>query len=268
MLQLSDLHFGADFDNAHPSAMLCEHLMTLIRDLEAQPVLLISGDITFQAKARGYQEAKQFFDRLKEGTGLDGKRFVFCPGNHDLDRASGFHAYDAFVYDVRRDDECGFASRSCGTLTVDGLTFVLVNSAHHHDHRYGLVDVAALRALALPADRRQVIAVSHHHVIPTEHHDCSTIRNAYAFLTALDSSGIRVLLHGHQHLSRGLPVGDTPVSIFGVNSFNYHMKGGQNALNQLTWRGDQMTFQRRIFVHDGIRDAGPRFEALEEHSIP
>lgn len=262
IIQLSDLHFGAGSQNPHPSRELVDHVSVLAAALE-NPVVLASGDITYKARKQGYDEAALFFDRLRQATQLDRDRFLFCPGNHDCHAETHFASFDAFTYRMRRDEACTFSKHPVRIVTLDGLTVLLLNSAHHLDHSFGLVDEAALRAVQLPTPENTV-AVSHHHVVPTHRNDASTTRNAYDLLTMLDDKRVPLLLHGHQHLTRGLPVGSTPVHVFGVNSFNFAYLGGQNAVGVVEWKDGHLRFQRRIYVTDGLGAASGRYHAIDE----
>lgn len=262
IIQLSDLHFGAGSQNPHPSAELVDQVSGLSAALE-NPVVLASGDITYKATEQGYDEAALFFDRLRKASRLDRDRFLFCPGNHDCHAKTHFASFDAFTYRMRRDDACTFSKDTIRIVTIDGLTVLLLNSAHHLDHSFGLVDEAALRAAQLPSPEN-TLAVSHHHVVPTHRVDTSTTRNAYQLLTVLDDKRVPLLLHGHQHLTRGLPVGSTPVHVFGVNSFNFASPGGHNAVGVVEWKNDNLRFQRRIYVTDGLGAASGRYHEIEE----
>lgn len=265
IIQLSDLHFGAGAQNPHPSAELADQVSGLAATLH-NPVVLASGDITYKASAQGYSDAVQFFDRVRQATGLDRDRFLFCPGNHDCHATTHFRSFDAFSYRMRRDDACTFSSHNLRTVTVGGLTVLLLNSAHHLDHRFGLVDEAALRAVQLQSPEN-TLAVSHHHLVPTHRDDVSTTRNAYGLLTVLDEKRVPLLLHGHQHLARGLPVGSTPVHVFGVNSFNFAYRGGQNAVGIADWKAGHLRFERRIYVSDGPGAASGRYQMIDQVSI-
>ncbi len=265
VVQLSDLHFGAGRQNVHPAHQLLEHVVAIVKE-QRNPVILASGDITYQALDAGYAEATLFFERLLDRTGLDRSRFLFCPGNHDCHITERFKGFDAFSYGIRRDGECTYSGTTCRLIAIDELSFLLVNSSHHLDHRYGLADVDALRELN-PADPANCVAVIHHHLIPTDRMDSSTTRNAHELLLSLDATGVPVLLHGHQHVAKGLAVGHTPVKVFGVNSFNFQVAGGQNAIGLLNWRDDGVSFSRRVLFDSGLTRSGPHFKDVEQVTI-
>ncbi|WP_375286134.1 metallophosphoesterase family protein [Sphingomonas sp.] len=265
MVQLSDLHFGAGKQNVHPAHQLLEHVVAVVKE-QQNSVVLASGDITYQALDAGYREATHFFEQLLDRTGLDRSRFLFCPGNHDCHATGHFKAFDTFTYGIRRDNECTFSGTTCRLLAIDGLNFLLMNSSHHLDHRYGLADVDALGKLA-PADPANCVAVIHHHLIPTDKMDPSTTRNAHEVLLTLDDKGVPILLHGHQHVAKGVAVGRTPVNVLGVNSFNFHVPGGQNAIGLLNWRDDGVSFSRRVLFDSGLTKSSAHYKEVDRVTI-
>ncbi|NQX61056.1 metallophosphoesterase [Paenibacillus qinlingensis] len=94
ILHLSDLHFGMELStsNSHAIALRKTALGKLISTLEeieetAKPdVVVISGDITWQGKQNGFDEAEVWIKSLLEQLNLTTKELVLCPGNHDLER--------------------------------------------------------------------------------------------------------------------------------------------------------------------------------------
>ena len=49
-------------------------------------LVLVTGDIAWHGVKREFDEAYEWFSRLKDALDLPGDCFVFCPGNHDLNR--------------------------------------------------------------------------------------------------------------------------------------------------------------------------------------
>ena len=96
ILHISDIHFGRDrcgipeaFENRN--VILSNLVLTLSElDNNLKPdVVFITGDIAWRGKASEFQEAYEWFQNLQSALGLDSDRFVFCPGNHDLNRNVG-----------------------------------------------------------------------------------------------------------------------------------------------------------------------------------
>lgn len=93
ILHLSDIHFGRDkhgiaepFNN---KSQILDQLITFISTLDdsAKPdLVLTTGDIAWHGLKSEFDEAFSWFQKLKTALALSDDRFVFCPGNHDLNR--------------------------------------------------------------------------------------------------------------------------------------------------------------------------------------
>ena len=93
ILHLSDIHFGRDrcitTDSFSRKSEIMDKLISTLASMsdEMKPdLVLVTGDIAWTGKISEFDEAYEWFQRLKENLGLDIGRFVFCPGNHDLNR--------------------------------------------------------------------------------------------------------------------------------------------------------------------------------------
>lgn len=93
ILHLSDIHFGRDRSGStDPFSRKSEILDKLIDTLAIlsegmkPDLVLVTGDIAWTGKIAEFDEAYEWFQRLQSALGLDIGRFVFCPGNHDLNR--------------------------------------------------------------------------------------------------------------------------------------------------------------------------------------
>lgn len=103
ILHLSDIHFGREDSGIHePFSRRGEILDKLIDTLASlddalkPELVLVTGDIAWTGKITEFEKAYNWFQRLKTALSLDVGRFVFCPGNHDLNRgtAINFHEED------------------------------------------------------------------------------------------------------------------------------------------------------------------------------
>lgn len=95
ILHLSDIHFGVvktkeiTDDAVAGRALYFESLLEKIREVSSNnkiDVVVVSGDIGWQGKSKDYVEAEKWFSRLEIDLHIDSSDFVFCPGNHDIDR--------------------------------------------------------------------------------------------------------------------------------------------------------------------------------------
>jgi len=240
-----------------PFSLVQSHLIDFINNLNRPPIVVISGDITFQGSGRGYEIAKEFFREIQARTSVKRHDFIICPGNHDIMRGSPFSGFDSFSYSIRRDKLCCFSGQSCTAVEHDGVYFLLSNSSYHQDYSYGLVDLDAVKTCLkdkAPPNSGARIAISHHHLIPISEGDLSTTRNAYGLLEVLGRHGFAALLHGHQHYTTGLKFGSAPTQLFGVSSFNFGQVGILNGLNLYEIETDGLKSTRYALVVDGHFD--------------
>lgn len=92
LLHLSDLHFGRNsrFREIDPAELACLLSECIGEQGELQTagsgvaVVLVTGDLTEQALPEEFEAALRFFQELSVRLGLDKRRFVFLPGNHDV----------------------------------------------------------------------------------------------------------------------------------------------------------------------------------------
>lgn len=93
ILHLSDMHFGRDqYGIDEPFSKKKEILDKLILKLaELDPrfkpdLVMVTGDIAWHGLKKEFDDAYDWFSKLKDELGLSSDCFVFCPGNHDLNR--------------------------------------------------------------------------------------------------------------------------------------------------------------------------------------
>jgi 3',5'-cyclic AMP phosphodiesterase CpdA len=231
IIHLSDLHFG---QNRFPYDldMLKDCLSNFLAKFE-KPKILITGDITFQAKPDGYQQATNFFNHFIEAKLIDRKDILSCPGNHDITRGiEPFLNYDKFAYSIRKDKLNSFSNNHYQILNVDDIQVVLLNSAYHTDHQYGLIDDSFFKEGGVDPDKFTIIAV-HHHFVGQFEADVSTIRNSYPALYFFDKIGVNLVVHGHQHCNQSLPIGNSGFNISGVRSMGFLTGTYQNGINHI-----------------------------------
>lgn len=234
ILHVSDLHFGdpmAALNRGEVSRVFRSLLTKAGRDV----LLVLSGDISFRGQREGYAEARDALLPVLDASGISRDRIIVCPGNHDVVKSSAslspFEAFDAWSAEMRNDKRCTFSANSCRRVSCHEADFLVINSAHHGDIEYGLVDLMQLDSVladmdATPGQGLPRVAVLHHHLIPfSGHGDKSTTRNAYQLLTRLIRHGFSLVLHGHQHALLELGVGDGSMKLCGVGSFRYITPG-------------------------------------------
>ncbi|MCP4697215.1 MAG: metallophosphoesterase [Gammaproteobacteria bacterium] len=96
ILHLSDIHLGTESQARQYRTRLETDLM---RELKVKHLeyLVISGDIACQSTEAEYAAAFELINALMERFGLDAKRVVIVPGNHDLNWELSEQAYSIIV---------------------------------------------------------------------------------------------------------------------------------------------------------------------------
>lgn len=248
LVHLSDLHFGNP--RAHLTGnQVSKALDTIFSQVSAKNAfLIISGDVTLQGRAEGYEEAFDVISGAVDRHGIPRSNVLACPGNHDIvieqPGKRHFSSFDAWSSRIRADTQCTFAGSPVRLVQHQAADFLLFNTAYHLDHTKGLADLReAERLLKMLApklgesENRPRIAIAHHHMIPVSDDDTSTTRNAYGLLSLLEKYDFSALLHGHQHAMQNLFIGDKKMRISGIGSFGFLTAGFMNTA--AIYRGNQ-----------------------------
>ncbi|MBY5367395.1 metallophosphoesterase [Rhizobium leguminosarum] len=253
IIHLTDLHFGAGRKNQISFSDVKRHFIEYINKLTDNPIIVVSGDITYQAMQIGYSAAHDFFEDVIAKTEIDPIRFIFCPGNHDIDPDLSFNQFTAFCYSIRKDKQFDFSLKPSVSIVLDDIYFIVSNSSQHRNKDYGLVDLDRLKAEieTLPHAKQRRIAIQHHHLLPIIEADTSVIRNAYHYLNILDANDISAILHGHQHFNVGFPIGANKMRIFGGASFGFATEGVVNSFNVYHVEAAGMAVERIGLSIDG-----------------
>ncbi len=232
IVHISDLHFGNENAVWKPMEM-ADTLTTFLQGLSSNRYLVISGDVTYRGNIKGYTDCKQALLKVIDSGAVDRKNIILCPGNHDLcpetngeKTLKGFRFFDEWSSAVRSDNRLLFSKRSAVMLETDHISFLCVNTSHHFNHEFGLIDVKGIEecisTLALSVSKKKKrVAVAHHHFIPVLEADTSTVRNAYHCLELLIKHDFSLLAHGHQHAMLQMRVDSKNLLISGVGSYGF-----------------------------------------------
>src|SRR5437588_4383092 len=137
ILHLSDLHFGSE-ELVYTHSELGEGLQPVLSSAkDEKPCVLITGDITFQGRPNGYEEAQQFIRRYLSNHFVDPKRLLLCPGNHDIVQGDPFAPFDSFSYSLRSDRIFTYSDNNYVIWEDDEVLFLGINTAYRFEHRYG-----------------------------------------------------------------------------------------------------------------------------------
>lgn len=233
IVHISDLHFGNE-SAVWTSVEMASTLTTFLQGLPANRYLIISGDVTYRGNINGYTDCKQALLKLIDSGAVDRKKIILCPGNHDLcpepcgnRTLKGFRSFDEWSSAIRNDNRLLFSEKSAVVLETDHFSFLCVNTSHHFNHEFGLIDMkdveACISTLALSDSKnKKRVAVAHHHFIPILKTDTSTVRNAYHCLELLIKHDFCLLTHGHQHAMLQMQIGSNSLMISGVGSYGFN----------------------------------------------
>ncbi len=245
IIHLSDVHFG-NTESTFINESIKKPLISLLNEIENPTVLVISGDVTFKGSKEGFAEAEDFFGEIIQSGGLDREYIIACPGNHDLigGESKPFTLFNSFIYSLRQDNKFDFREKSFSSTIINDVFFLVINSAHHLDHKYGLIDTEVFSYIenkkAEIDDCSFKVAITHHHFLNQFQDDTSVIRNGYPLLYALDVAKFNLILHGHQHTIQNMPIGRNNMQIESPRSLNFHEKGYNNGLNQYYINGSSI----------------------------
>lgn len=255
IIHLSDVHFGNQ-DSTFVNQDIKKPLVKLLNEIESPVVFVISGDVTFQGSKEGFSEAEEFFDEIRKSSGLKRKHIIACPGNHDLiaGESKPFTLFNSFIYSLRRDNIFDFSEKSFSSTIINDTFFLVINSAHHLNHNYGLIDEEVFSYIEGKKEEINSctfkVAITHHHFLNQFQADTSVIRNGYPLLYALDAAKFDLILHGHQHTIQNMPIGHNNMQIESPRSLNFHEKGYNNGLNHYYINGSSIEKNSFIFSKD------------------
>ncbi len=225
ILHISDLHFGRD----RPELLrpLIDTINGLTPDLVA-----ISGDFTQRARLGQYRAARAFLTKLNAP-------WLAVPGNHDtpLDNLivrflTPWRRYRHYIHPdlepVWRDAE---------------IVVIGVNTVNRWSWQRGRIGGRTLRRIAAELGEvktRTRIAMLHH---PLEHGpevDKRLMRGADAALSALERSGVDIVLSGHLHTWHARPFVDRAGVLFvqAGTGLSTRTRGEPNDFNLLTIEDD------------------------------
>lgn len=269
IIHLSDVHFG-NTESTFVNESIKSPLISLLNEIDSPTVLVISGDVTFQGSKKGFAEAEEFFDEIIKSSNLERKHIIACPGNHDLiaGESKPFTLFNSFIYSLRRDNTFDFRDRCFSSTIINDVFFLVINSAHHLDQNYGLIDedvFSYIEGKKAEIDSCSFkVAITHHHFLNQFPDDTSVIRNGYPLLYALDEAKFDLILHGHQHTIQNMPIGHNNMKIESPRSLNFHEKGYNNGLNRYCINDGSNVMEKITYTF--FKDSNPTKLILKRES--
>jgi len=247
ILHLSDLHFGPEHGFATTDDQAGERTLArlIIDDLRNEVKLgapagvIISGDLTWQARDEEFEMALKFIERLKSEFKLESFHFVVIPGNHDIkwvddpakkpvggkaqkvkfpeEKAKqNFRDFYIKLFGVPPTDFFSqgrrFLLNNYVTVDVIGLSSSELEQTHFAG--YGYVKAEQLRAAmkgmgwgeGSPRTTHRLVTL-HHHLIPVVPEEeikdydrnYSITLDAGHIIYECLAAGVDLVVHGHQH---------------------------------------------------------------------
>jgi hypothetical protein len=309
ILHLSDLHFG---DKGHvwndagcipgvarpdqDRLTLKGTLIARLRKLKSEDgdlwpsVVVVSGDLLFQCTKDGVDPAVQFLAGLCDELGIERRRVVLCPGNHDENRALRIEEpkarfaqyveiwnrfYPSGIRRLSLDSKPGaytdvFRIDNTEVLTLDSCEDLGGFGGEPTPGRQGYIgkaqmEVAAdLLSVLGPEGDTVRIAVMHHHLSQYDWNtgpDYSILRESERVIRWMRKFSFDLVLHGHQHCAGLITRVEKSryVTISAVGSAGvvpeFRWRGGMPLMYQLICSPDPETGRRHCEVFDLFEEA-------------
>lgn len=238
ILWISDLHFSQQHHaftiEAGSDNRLSIRLSQELDRLSAVDIssVIISGDLTYEAKKEEYKIAEGFISDLNSIYKLDGTCYSICPGNHDIllnekgfkedekvsialeQSAENFIDFYRVIKGIEPTDSL-YSIRRLLTKDLLPVEIISVNSCllQQGEHFMGMGFVgndqlaSIEKELALTKNKNVVrILVMHHHLLPVMFSENPKVSYMYSMM--LDSEAVSqfvirnkigLVLHGHTH---------------------------------------------------------------------
>lgn len=271
ILQISDIHLG---DERHFPITTTALRRLLIETLDryvpqGSPLTVaICGDLTSRGSPGGFRLAENFFHALRDDVNRP-ISFCLCPGNHDIVGGDkDFTLFNKSAHAITGRATCLFNSkRTAAVDTIGGVDFILINSAYHGDHTFGLVDLVQAEAALRSARSAQKIVIIHHNLIPVDRTDRATILNAYQMLQLAASVQATAIFHGHVHLGTYISVGRHGTALVGAGSLFFPPRSNfNNQFNLIEIRDGRALSAHRFRLVGDVTVAG-RFGDFQSETL-
>jgi 3',5'-cyclic AMP phosphodiesterase CpdA len=188
IIHLSDPHFG----RIEPATV--QALITTVT--EARPdVVVVSGDFTQRAKAREFQEARQFLRALPSPQ-------IVVPGNHDVP----FYNVIARALKPLRNYQRYITKDLEPSYSDDEIAIVGINTARSLTFKNGRINrqqvARSCARLEACGENRTRIIVSHHPFdLPEAHELHGLVGRAHMAMAGFARCRVDLILSGHLHIS-------------------------------------------------------------------
>lgn len=238
LAHLSDLHFG----RVPPAVAdrLVEAVTALSPDL-----VVITGDLTQRSRSEQWRQARDFVHRLPGP--------VLCvPGNHDAPLENVARRMLSPWRGYRRHISHNVAP----VLRMEGVRVVGANSASRVEWQRGRLDpgdmTRACKALAEPPKDGVTVLALHHPLEQLPDDPKAPLRDAADAARRLADAGAEVVLCGHMHRWRAMPIlGGRMLQVQAGTSASLRTRGEENDFNLLRLTPDRVEIERHAVAETG-----------------
>ena len=241
LVHLSDLHFG------RTDAAVVEALIARVAAIQPD-VVVVSGDLTQRARAREFEAARAFLDRLPAPQ-------IVVPGNHDVPLYRVWERFLSPLGKYRR-----FIGDELEPVFVDDEIAVLgINTARSLTFKNGRINEAQLGAISerlgrLPAALIRIVVTHHPFDLPAGADADELVGRAPAAMAAFAGCGVDLLLAGHFHTSHAaetslrhpLP-GYAALAVQAGTATSTRGRGEANSFNVLRVSNPTIVVERQVW---------------------
>jgi len=239
LAHLSDLHFGRT-DEA-----VLEPLLAAVG--AARPdLVVVSGDLTQRAKAREFEAAKRYLDRLP-------KPQIIVPGNHDVPLYRVWERFLSPLGKYRRlidaDLEPSFVDAEIAVIGINTARSLTFKNGRINKEQMATIH----RHLDPLAESVTKVVVTHHPFdLPDQDGDLELVGRAHKAMKVFSDCGVDLLLAGHFHTSEAgetsghheLP-GYSALVVQAGTATSTRGRGEQNSFNVLRVKSDEIEVERQ-----------------------
>lgn len=241
VVHLSDLHFG------RTETVLLRPLVEVVRRIEPD-VVVISGDLTQDARDREFADARSFVDQLPE------PRLVI-PGNHDMPFynplrriARGLDGYRRWFGDEL---EPSYSDAEVMIASANTVRLFPIRGGRINERQIGAVQHRMGRAQ--PGATR--VLVTHHPFDLAESYPVGELAGRAALAMERLAQCMDVLLAGHHHVAhwgrtavRYKRHGHSAIFVQAGTAISSRVRGEPNSFNVLRLHGHRIDIQRFSWV--------------------
>ncbi|HWR50536.1 MAG TPA: metallophosphoesterase [Bryobacteraceae bacterium] len=243
IVHLSDLHFG------RTERVLLDPLVEVVQRVQPD-VIVISGDLTQDARDGEFAQARRFVDRLPEPR-------IVIPGNHDMPFynpirrvARGLDGYRRWFGDNL--EPC-YSDAEVTIASVNTVRLFPIRGGRINERQIGAVK-QQMRAARPGATR---ILVTHHPFDLAETYPTGELAGRAALAMERLAQCIDVLLAGHHHVAhcgrtavRYKTHGHSAVFVQAGTAISSRVRGEPNSFNVLRLHGNRIDIQRCSWIPD------------------